>query len=234
MLAPADARAIVAFGDSITDGTAATMNGDDRWPDVLARRLHMVYGNKIAVLNAGIGGNQVVGPAEYSPRKPYPGGPSAKDRLDRDVLSLSGIAAVVWHEGINDFSKNGNAPVEAVEAGMKDVVGRIRAKFAGIRIIGATLTSALGSTNPNHGSPEQDAKRKALNEFILKGGLFDGIADFDAATLDPQTGGMRAEFVPESTSGGPGDKIHPNRVGYLAMGWAIDLNLLATIPVASK
>jgi len=160
LLAPADARAIVAFGDSITDGTAATMNGDDRWPDVLARRLHMVYG--------------------------------------------------------------------------KDVVGRSRAKFAGIRIIGATLTSALGSTNPNHGSPEQDAKRKALNEFILKGGLFDGIADFDAATLDPQTGGMRAEFVPESTSGGPGDKIHPNRVGYLAMGWAIDLNLLATLPVARK
>jgi hypothetical protein len=70
------------------------MNGDDRWPDVLARRLHTVYGNKIAVVNAGIGGNQVVGPAEYSPRKPYPGGPSAKDRLDRDVLSLSGIAAV--------------------------------------------------------------------------------------------------------------------------------------------
>jgi hypothetical protein len=144
---------------------------------VLARRLHTVYGNKIAVVNAGIGGNQVVGPAEYSPQKPYPGGPSAKDRLDRDVLSLSGIAAVVWLEGINDFSKNGNAPVEAVEAGMKDVVGRIRAKFVGIRIIGATLTSALGSTNPNHGSPEQNAKRKALNEFIRNGGLFDGIAD---------------------------------------------------------
>ncbi len=112
MMAPADASAIVAFGDSITDGTASTMNGDDRWPDVLARRLHTVYGNKIAVVNAGIGGNQVVGPAEYSPQKPYPGGPSAKDRLDRDVLSLSGIAAVVWLEGINDFSKNGNASVE--------------------------------------------------------------------------------------------------------------------------
>jgi lysophospholipase L1-like esterase len=234
MLAPADARAIVAFGDSITDGTASTMNGDDRWPDVLARRLHTVYGNKIAVVNAGIGGNQVVGPAEYSPQKPYPDGPSAKDRLDRDVLSLSGIAAVVWLEGINDFSKNGNAPVEAVKAGMKDVVDRIRAKFVGIRIIGATLTSALGSTNPNHGTPEQDAKRKALNQFIRNGSLFDGIADFDTATLDPQTGGMRAEFVPESTSGGPGDKIHPNRVGYLAMGSAIDLNLLATIPVARK
>jgi lysophospholipase L1-like esterase len=64
MMAPADARAIAAFGDSITDGTASTMNGDDRWPDVLARRLHAVYGNKVAVVNAGIGGNQVVGPAE--------------------------------------------------------------------------------------------------------------------------------------------------------------------------
>jgi len=103
-----------------------------------------------------------------------------------------------------------------------------------VRVIGATVTSALGSSSPAHGFAEQDAKRKALNEFIRKGGLFDGIADFDAATLDPQTGGMRAEFVPESTSGGPGDKIHPNRVGYLAMGSAIDLNLLATIPVASK
>ena len=234
MMAPADARAIVAFGDSITHGTASTMNGDDRWPDVLARRLHAVYRNKIAVVNAGIGGNQVVGPAEYSPQKLFPGGPSAKDRLDRDVLSLSGIAALVWLEGINDFSKNGNAPVEAVEAGMKDVVGRTRAKFADVRIIGATLTSALGSTNANHGSPEEDAKRKALNEFIRNGGLFDGVADFDAATLDPQTGGMRAEFVPESTTGGPGGKIHPNRVGYLAMGSAIDLNLLAPIPVTRR
>jgi hypothetical protein len=126
MMAPADARAIVAFGDSITDGTASTMNGDDRWPDVLARRLHAVYGNKVAVVNAGIGGNQVVGPAEYSPQKPFPGGPSAKDRLERDVLSLSSVAAVVWLEGINDFSKNGNASVEAVEAGMKEVVGRPR------------------------------------------------------------------------------------------------------------
>ena len=117
---------------------------------------------------------------------------------------------------------------------MKDVVGRIRSTFAGVRIIGATLSSALGSTNANHGSPEEDAKRKALNEFIRNGGPFDGVADFDAATLDPQTGEMRAEFVPESTTGGPGDKIHPNRVGYLAMGMAIDLNLLAPPPVARR
>jgi hypothetical protein len=117
---------------------------------------------------------------------------------------------------------------------MKEIVSRIRAKFTGVRIIGATLTSALGSTNANHGSPEEDTKRKALNEFIRAGGLFDGVADFDAATIDPETGGMRAEFVPESTTGGPGDKIHQNRVGYLAMGMAIDLNLLAPTPVVKK
>jgi lysophospholipase L1-like esterase len=227
MMAPEDAHAIVALGDSITDGTASTINGDDRWPDVLARRLHAVHGNKVAVVNAGIGGNQVVGPATYPPPQPFPGGPSARERLERDVLALSGVAAVIWLEGINDFSENGKATVAAVEAGMRDVVSRIRARFAGVRIIGATLTSALGSSNPNHGSLEEDAKRKALNQFIRSGGLFDGVADFDAATIDSTTGELRPEFVPESTTGGPGDKIHPNRVGYLAMGMAIDLDLLA-------
>jgi lysophospholipase L1-like esterase len=229
--ASADTRIVIAFGDSITDGTASTMNGDDRWPDVLSRRIHAIHGNSVAVINAGIGGNQVIGPAQYGPDQPFPGGPAAAQRLERDVLSLSGpVAAVIWLEGINDFSKNGNASVAAVEAGMRDAVARMRARWPGVRVIGATVTSALGATNPNHGFPEQDAKRKALNEFIRTGGLFDGVADFDRATLDPATGQMRAEFVPESTTGGPGDKLHPNRAGYLAMGQAIDLGLLG-LPV---
>src|SRR6266576_1760000 len=66
MMAGADTRVVVAYGDSITDGTASTLNGDDRWPDVLSRRLHAAHGNRIAVVNAGIGGNQIAGPAEYS------------------------------------------------------------------------------------------------------------------------------------------------------------------------
>jgi len=207
-------------------------------PDLWGRKVRLRFSNALGTRPLTFDGVHVGlqrTAAALVPGSNQPISFAGKERdYGRDVLSLSGIAAVVWLEGINDFSKNGNAPVEAVEAGMKDVVGRIRAKFAGIRIIGATLTSALGSTNPNHGSPEQDAKRKALNEFIRNGGLFDGVADFDAATLDPQTGGMRAEFVPESTTGGPGDKIHPNRVGYLAMGSAIDLNLLAPIPVTRR
>jgi lysophospholipase L1-like esterase len=169
----------------------------------------------------------VIGPAHYAPDQPYPGGPAAVQRLERDVLSLSGVAAVIWLEGINDFSKNGNASVEAVIAGMRDAVGRMRAHIPGVRVIGATVVSALGATNENHGFAAQDANRRALNDFIRSGGLFDGVADFDRATLDPATGGMRAEFVPDSTIGGPGDKLHPNRAGYLAMAHAIDLSLLA-------
>jgi lysophospholipase L1-like esterase len=224
--APYTTRAVVAFGDSITDGTASTLNGDDRWPDVLSRRLHAKYGGGVAVVNAGIGGNQVVGPADYSSEKPFAGGPAARDRLERDVLSLDGVAAVIWLEGINDFSKNGNAEVASVEASMRDVASRIRARFPGVRLIGATLTSALGASNPAHGSPEQDKKRKSLNDFIRHTGLFDGIADFDQATIDVKTGELRAEFVPDSTTGMPGDKLHPNRAGYLAMGNAVDLGLI--------
>ena len=180
----------------------------------------------MAVVNAGIGGNQVVGPAEYSAQKPFAGGPSARQRLERDVLSLSGVTAVIWLEGINDFSANANATVESVEAAMKEVTSRIRAKLPGARVIGATVVSALGSTNAAHGSTEEDQKRKDLNEFIRHSGVFDGVADFDQATLDPQTGGLRTEFVPDSTTGSPGDKLHPNRAGYLAMAMAVDLKLL--------
>jgi lysophospholipase L1-like esterase len=226
MKAPAGAYSILAFGDSITDGTLSTLNGDDRWPDVLARRLHSIYGNRVSVVNAGIGGNQIVGPSEYTPQKPFAGGPSAGARLERDVLSLSGIAAVIWLEGINDFSKNGNATVEAVQAGMKETVGRIRSRIPGVRLIGATLTPAIGTTISSHGFPEQDRKRKLLNEFIRTSGVFDGVADFDQAITDPATGAMKPEFVHNTTTGGMGDKLHPNRLGYIAMGMAIDLDLL--------
>jgi lysophospholipase L1-like esterase len=230
MIAPADSYAIVAFGDSITDGSASTMNGDDRWPDVLSRRLQAIYGNRVAVVNSGIGGNQVVGPPEYGPQKPFSGGPSARTRIDRDVIELSGVSAMIWLEGINDFSRNGNASVAAVIDGMKDIVGRIRAKRPELRVFGATVLTALGARNAGYGFPEQDEKRRALNDFIRTSGMFDGVVDFDQVTFDAQSGGLKPEFIPESTTGGPGDKLHPNRAGYLAMGMAIDLNLFTRNP----
>src|SRR5260370_3468087 len=168
---------VVAFGGSITDGTASTMNGDDRWPDVSGGRLHRAFGTKVAVVNAGIGGNQVAGPAEYSAAKPFAGGPSAGARLERDVLSLSGVSAVIWLEGINDFSKNGNAALDTVTAGMRDIAARLRARSPGGPVLGATLTSALNATNAAHGSKEQDDKRRALNAFIRSSGRFEAVTD---------------------------------------------------------
>ena len=214
MMAPAGTEVIVALGDSITDGTASTLNGDDRWPNVLSRRLHAAYGDRVSVVNAGIGGNQVIGPAEYSPQKPSSGGPAAQQRLDRDVLSLSGVSAVILFEGINDFARGTNASVEAIEAGMKDIVGRTRSRIPGVRVIGATVVSAFGATG-SHGSPEEDVKRKSLNEFIRTSGLFDGVADFDKATLDPETGSLRPEFIPDSTIGGPGIRCIPTEPAIL-------------------
>ena len=225
-----DAYAVVAFGDSITDGTGSTINGDDRWPDVLHRRLRAAYGNRIAVVNAGIGGNQVLGPAVYPPPLPFPGGPSALSRLQRDVLSLSGVRVVIWLEGTNDFSRNGNAAYAAVAQGMREGVARMRSQLPGVRVIGATAVSALGASNPAHGFKEQDDQRRQLNAFIRTSGVFDGVADFDQVVTDPQSGAMRAEFVPDNTVGGVGDKLHPNRLGYQAMGAAIDLKLLAPAP----
>ena len=224
MLAPQDTAAVACFGDSITDGTASTLNGDDRWPDVLSRRLHAAYGERVSVSNAGIGGNRITGPADYSPAAPFAGGPSALDRLDRDLLGLSGLAAVIWLEGINDLSAG--ASPEAIVAGLKDGVTRLRAHDRRLVIVGATITPSLGATSPS-GTVENDARRQAVNTFIRSGGLFDAVADFDAATRDPETGGLRAALQPNSTTGGAGDRLHPNRAGYQAMANAIDITLFS-------
>jgi lysophospholipase L1-like esterase len=209
---PCGAQATVAFGDSITDGTNSTINGDDRWPDFLSQRVHAKYGNQVTVVNAGIGGNQIL--------KSSGGGPAALERLDRDVLSLPGVTTVIWLEGINDLGSSG-ASAEAVIEGFRQGVARMHDRH--IRVIGATITSSLKST-PTHGTPEVDARRKAINEFIRKSGVFDGVADFDAATIDPTTGSLKAEFQPSSSTGGAGDKLHPNRAGYQAMANSVDLS----------
>ncbi len=221
MVSP-DTRVVAAFGDSITDGTNSTINGDDRWPDFLAARVHAFFGAKVVVVNAGIGGNQVIGPANYDRDKPVGGGPSALERLDRDVLSLSGVSTVVWLEGINDLGTAKALP-EAVIAGFREGLARLHDRS--IRVVGATITSSLNST-ATHGTSEIDERRKTINEFIRSGGEFDTVADFDAATRDGQSGALRAEFQPSSSTGGPGDRLHPNRAGYQAMAASINLERL--------
>jgi len=225
MLVDDNTRVIVAFGDSITDGTGTTINGDDRWPDVLSRRLHAVYGDEFAVVNQGIGGNRVAGPDEYTPDKPIPGGPAAVARLDRDIISLPGVKTVVWMEGINDFGAD--VPVDRVIEAFTKGVATLRRKIPGVQIYAATLTSALNSSIASHGRPEVDAKRKILNEFLRTSKIFDGVFDFDAATLNDATGEIKPAMQPNSSTGGPGDKLHPNRAGYAAMANAINIELLA-------
>ena len=119
------------------------MNDNDRWVNALSRRLHNAYGNRVSIVNEAIGGNRVVNPTVANATS----GPAAMDRLDRDVLGLSGLTHVIWLEGINDLGAS--HPTDAVIAGYKDVVARLHAK--GIKVYAGTLTSALGMVNPAEG-----------------------------------------------------------------------------------
>lgn len=229
MAAPQETQLVVAFGDSITDGTSSTINGDDRWPDVLARRMHETYGPYVVVVNEGIGGNAIIGPATYTANNPSSSGPSAEQRVARDVISLSGVTGVLWFEGTNDVS--GGAAVSDIEAGYQNVVAQLRAAIPHVRIVAGTITSELGASGFG-GTDAANAERLTLNSFIESSGLFDGVVDFYTVTTDPQTGQLKPQFVP-NTSTGPnpatgavGDYVHPNRAGYLAMGYAIRLGQL--------
>jgi lysophospholipase L1-like esterase len=231
VMAPADTVVICAFGDSITDGTHTTLNTNDRWWNVLSRRLHNAYGNKVSVVNEAIGGNRVVNPVVANATA----GPAAVDRLDRDVLGLSGLTDVIWLEGINDLGAGHTT--DAVIAGYRNVVARLHAK--GIKVFAGTMTSALGMVNPAEGwnvgfeatvdnGPAVDANRLFLNHFIRTSGLFDGVEDFDAATLDTTTGNMRATYLPNSQfTQLPWDYLHPNHAGYMSMADVIDITPFA-------
>jgi lysophospholipase L1-like esterase len=222
VMAPADTLVVVAFGDSITDGTASTLNGDDRWPDNLSRRLHAAYGNRVAVVDEGIGGNRILTPEVYTPQTPFSGGPNALSRLERDVLSLGGVGAVVWLEGINDLSAGSTA--EAVIAGIRQGVQTLHGR--GVKVVQATITSALGNNTASPAADvDRDNRRKTINAFIRSAGIFESVADMDAATVAP-SGMVKDEFLVNSTLGTI-DHLHPNRAGYLAMAKTIDIRVLA-------
>lgn len=213
----ASTGAWVAFGDSLTDGTATTLNGHDRWTDVLQRRLWAAGRVDLAIVNAGIGGNQIAGPPGSAGS--WRGGPSALERMRRDVLELSGVKAVFWLQGINDFSDNGNTDAETVIAAVR--VGLARLKELGVPVIGATVPSALGATRPGHGGARQDARRRAFNACVRSGGLFERYADIDAVLTDPSSGRLHSRYNGDSTVGEPGDGVHPHRAGHAAISRCI-------------
>jgi lysophospholipase L1-like esterase len=229
MMADAGTKLVVAFGDSITDGMGASLNGQDRWPDVLARRLHDRFGGKVAVVNAGIAGNRILKPNVYSAQNPDASGPAALQRIKRDVLSLSGVSAVIWLEGINDLGPHGQASLKELEQAITSGVRAMRSAAPAVRVIGATLTSARG--NPEFGAREED--RQALNAFIRASGLFDAVIDFEGATANSRSGALKPEYAVSTNGVSTADGLHPNRAGYLAMAGTIDLDALVRVEPSS-
>jgi lysophospholipase L1-like esterase len=220
VLAPASVKgAVVALGDSITDGASSRPDKNERWTDVLARRLLAVE-SKTAVLNAGIGGNRVL---TSSPCW----GQNALARLGRDVLAQAGIEAVILFEGTNDIGQP-DAPAadtnpcrsrtqvtaDEIIAGYKQIIARTHAR--GLKIYGATILPYLGTGS---WTTTGEAKRAAVNQWIRMSGAFDGVIDFDAALRDPAT---PARMAPQYDSG---DHLHPGPAGHEAMGNAVDLAL---------
>jgi lysophospholipase L1-like esterase len=220
------AATVVAFGNSITDGFFSTLNGSDRWPDVLQRRLRPgeAAHRTISVVTEAIGGNMVTRIGRLPGGCTPCDGPPALDRLNRDVLDQPGVRVVIILEGINDLGGGGATAAQVID-GYKEIISRVHAR--GIKIIGATLTPSAGTAFGLYGTPETDAQRRMINDFIRNSGMFDGVADFAAATEDPANPGhLLPAYDTNSTVGGPGDHLHPNRAGFLAMGAAIDVHQL--------
>jgi lysophospholipase L1-like esterase len=220
-----DARAVVTFGDSITDGATSTPDANHRWPDFLAERLHEA-GAEVAVLNQGISGARVLRDRM---------GDNALARFDRDVLSQPRADTVILMMGINDIGwpdtllvPDGEPAPSAddIIAGYKQLITRAHAHD--MTILGATLTPFEDTFhgNPLFGyySEAKEAKRQAVNEWIRTSGAFDGVIDFDAMTRDPDNPKhIRAEFD-------SGDHLHPQDTGYRAMADGIDLEMLGVKP----
>ena len=217
--APVDSAAIVAFGDSITDGATSTPDTDRSWPSFLAQRLTKDPAHsRIAVINQGISGNKILSDGA---------GVSALARFDRDVLAPSGVKWLMILEGINDMNGAARptplAPAVTADdliAAMKQMVER--AHDHGIKVIGCTLTPF------GNASETVEAMRQAVNSFIRTPGNFDAVVDFDKAVQDPASPRQfRAGF--NNT-----DRLHPNDAGYKAMADAVDLSLFTEAPPAAK
>jgi len=217
VMGPADAGAIVAFGDSITDGTTSTVDANKSWPTLLSERLvaNPATAN-LSVLNMGIAGNQILADGA---------GISALARFDRDVLSQSGVKYLMILEGINDMNLagRGGAATTGPALTADDLIGAMkqmieRAHTHGIKVIGCTLTPY------GNASDAVEAMRVAVNAFIRTPGAFDAVVDFDKVIRDPND---PRQFIKAYNNT---DKLHPNDAGYKAMADSVDRSIFATKP----
>jgi lysophospholipase L1-like esterase len=201
-----DAKAVVMLGDSLTDGRGSTTNGNDRWPDALARRLQASGATTVAVLNQGLGGNAVMAGGL---------GPTALSRFSRDVLGQTGVRWVIIFEGVNDIGAGG-ASAAALTAAYDTLIAQARAQT--LRVYGATITP-FGS-NAAYYSAAREAIRQAVNTYI-RSGPFDGVIDFDAAVRD--TSNPPRLQAPYDT----GDGLHMTPAGYQKLADTVNLALFA-------
>ena len=215
---PPDAAAVVTLGDSITDGTGSTLNGNDRWPDVLAARLQAgAASRRWSVLNLGIGGNHMLTDGV---------GPNALARLDRDVLAQPGVRAVIVFEGVNDlggWTRNGPISKEEHDVFVARLIASYeqvieRAHASGLTVIGATILGYEGAAN-YHPDAANLADWQRVNDWIRQPGHFDAVVDLDKATADPAHPGRMAPTT------GSADNLHPGPAGYKMMGDAFPLSL---------
>ncbi|HEY0306765.1 MAG TPA: SGNH/GDSL hydrolase family protein [Acidobacteriaceae bacterium] len=212
------AASIVALGDSITDGHGATANGNDRWTDVLARRLQASPQTRsIGVSNQGIGGNHLLTNGL---------GLNALARFDRDVLTPGAVRWVILFEGVNDLgglARDHEVTPAEHAAAVKRVISAydqiiLRTHAHGMRVFGATITPYVGS-DYYHPGPLSESDRQTVNAWIRERSHFDAIIDFDRVVRDPQ---HPDRLLPDYDCG---DHLHPSPAGYRAMGEAIQLNL---------
>ena len=208
---------VVAIGDSITDGASSTLDANRRWVDVLSARLNPRLGRpRLGVVNQGIGCGRLL--RDFC-------GPSASNRFDRDVLAVSGATHVISALGLVDIilPTSFGFPDQIVSAdeitlGLQQLVARAHAQ--GLRIYGATIIPFGNSTFPGVFTPENEAKRQAVNQWIRTSGAFDGVIDFDRAVRDPAN--PTHMLAPFSSP----DGVHPSDEGHQAMANSIDLSLL--------
>ena len=217
--APKKAGAVAILGNSITDGRGSTTNHQNRWADVLSRRL---LGNKatrqVGVLNMGIGGNCVLGGGL---------GPAAVNRYQRDLFGQEGVKWIILFEAVNDlgYARNGEQTAQRIIEVYKQIIREAHQK--GIRVFGATITPFKGN---NYYSESHEKGRQTLNQWIRTTKMLDGVIDFDQAVRNPQdTEAMQQQFLFEN------DWLHLNAKGYETMGNCIDLNLFTkTGPIAAN
>jgi lysophospholipase L1-like esterase len=198
---------VVTLGDSITDGRGSTTNGNDRWPDNLARRLQAEANTaKIGVLNQGIGGNAVVAGGL---------GPTALERFKHDVLEQNGVRWVIILEGVNDIGGSRSTKVATdLIAAYEQFIDKAHSQK--ILVYGVPILPFGGSM---YDSEDHEAARQTVNKWIRTSGKFDAVIDMDAAVRYPAN---PTKLLPAYDTG---DHLHLSVAGYQKMAEAIDLNL---------